>query len=95
LVHMRSFLAITGQKTDLWLVRTVALLIGAVSATLLAAGWRNTISLEVLILGVGSALALGTIDVVYVTKRVISPIYLADAAAELALIVAWVFASMR
>jgi hypothetical protein len=41
--------AITGPKTDLWLVRPVALLIGAVSAVLLAAAWRNNISLEVLI----------------------------------------------
>jgi hypothetical protein len=37
----------------------------------------------------GSAAALATIDVVYVAKRRISPVYLLDAIAEIALVAAW------
>ncbi|WP_353988713.1 hypothetical protein [Ruicaihuangia caeni] len=36
LLHMRSFVAITGPKTDYWLVRTVALLLIAIGSTQLA-----------------------------------------------------------
>ena len=35
-------------------------------------------------------MALGTIDVVYVAKRRISPVYLLDALAQAVLLVAWV-----
>jgi hypothetical protein len=44
---------------------------------------------EVVLLGVASAAALGAVDVVYVTKRIIPRIYLFDAAAEAVLILAW------
>jgi hypothetical protein len=37
----------------------------------------------------GSAAALATIDTVYVAKRRISPVYLLDAVAEIALVVGW------
>ena len=36
LVHMESFLAVTGPKTDLWLVQTVGALIAVIGAMLLA-----------------------------------------------------------
>jgi hypothetical protein len=95
LLHMPSFLRVTGPKTDLWLVRTVAGLIVAVALALLLALARETPVREVQALAVASACALLAIDVVYVCKRVISPIYLADAAAELALIAAWIVSWMR
>ena len=41
----------------------------------------------------GSAAGLALIDVIFVARRRISPIYLADAAAETALLVAWGIAS--
>jgi hypothetical protein len=89
LVHMRSFLRVTGPKTDLWLVRTVGVLVGAIGAALLAAGARNRQSTETRILGAGSALGLAAVDVNYAARGVISPVYLLDAAAELALGTAW------
>jgi hypothetical protein len=87
IVSLRSFEWVTGPKTDGWLVKMVGLLaavIGAVLAGRAARGEQPDIAL-----GVGSAAAFGVIDVVYASRGRISPIYLADAAGEAALIGAW------
>ncbi|NUP98873.1 MAG: hypothetical protein HUU35_03340 [Armatimonadetes bacterium] len=91
LVHLRSFLAVTGPKTDLWLVRTVAVLVVVIGLTLLQAGRSPSApALELAMLpGAGAALGLTLIEVYHVAKRVISPIYLADALVELAIVAAW------
>jgi hypothetical protein len=93
ILHMRSFLAVTGPKTDLWLVKTVGSLIAVIGCVLAVAAWRQAISSEVILLAAGSAATLMTVDVVYTMKRVIPKIYLADAIVEALLIVAWWFAS--
>ena len=95
LVDIRSFEAVTGPKVDEWLVKTVALLL-IVSATIfLMAACRQRVSSEVIILAIGNALALTAIDVVYVSLRRISPIYLLDAAAHVALLAGWSLALWR
>jgi hypothetical protein len=95
LVHIESFLAVTGPKTDLWLVYTVGALVGVVGAVLLLAARSGRATPEVAALAVGSALALTAIDVIFVARGVIDPIYLADAAAEVLLVVGWVVAWAR
>lgn len=95
LVHMPSFLAVTGSKTDLWLVQTVGVLIAVIGATLLLAGLARRVTWEVLTLAAGSALGLAGVDVVFVTGGVIPPIYLADAAAEALLIASWLVVAVR
>jgi hypothetical protein len=89
IVHLRSFLAVTGPKVDLWLVKTVGAIVAVVGLVLVLAARSGRVTPEVVMLGVGSAVALGAIDVVYVTKRVIPKIYLLDAVAEAALMLAW------
>ena len=89
LIHMRSFLWVTGPKTDLWLVRTVGVLILVIGATLTLAGIRRHVSPETATLAIGSALALTAVDIVYVAAGRISKIYLLDAAAEVALLLLW------
>lgn len=68
ILHMRSFLAVTGPKTDLWLVKTVGILIAVIGATLFLAGSQGYITVELFILALGAAAALAVIDVVYVAK---------------------------
>jgi hypothetical protein len=88
-VSMRTFLRVTGPKTDLWLARTVGALVSVIGAVLALAGAHGQRSPEVPLLAVGSAAALTGIDVYYVAKRRISPIYLLDAVGEMALIFGW------
>src|SRR5829696_6310753 len=77
-VHIKSFMAVTGPKTDIWLVKTVGVLITAISICFYAA-WQTTIELSIILLAVSAALFLLCIDIYYAGKRVISPIYLVDA----------------
>jgi hypothetical protein len=91
LLHIRSFIAVTGPKTDLWLVRTVGLLIVVIALGIGAGAWHGAeLSPQTPLLAIGSAVALAGVDVVYVTHGVISRVYLLDAVAEVALIVAWI-----
>jgi hypothetical protein len=95
LVSMSTFLAVTGPKTDLWLVDTVGVLVAVIGITLLAGAWRGRAAAEVAILAIGSALALTGIDVIYVMRGVIGNVYLLDAGAEVFLIAVWVAALGR
>src|SRR3954467_11691136 len=79
LLSMRTFEAVTGPKTDKWLVKTVGLLVLAVAIALSVGAWRRNVHLELGILAISSCLFLAAIDAVYVAKRVIAKVYLVDA----------------
>ncbi|XGC81179.1 hypothetical protein ACES2L_01630 [Bdellovibrio bacteriovorus] len=79
---------VTGPKTDKWLVITVSWLITVSGIAMLVAVFGN-ITKEIVTLAVLDAFILGTVDVYYVTKKVISKVYLADAFVEFLLVVAW------
>jgi hypothetical protein len=85
LVHMPSFLAVTGPKTDLWLVRTVAVLITVIGASLLTAARAPAPGPGIRVLAVGSALGLACVDVIGWATGTISAVYLADAVVEIPL----------
>ena len=84
-IHMSSFEAITGPKVDDWLVKMVGLLAAVIGGTLTLASQRAQRSLEILWLAVASAVAFTVIDVWYALAGRISPIYLGDAAVEIAI----------
>jgi tetrahydromethanopterin S-methyltransferase subunit C len=92
---MRSFEAITGPKVDKWLVKTVGVLVSVIGATLWVGGTRRQIAPELKLLATGSAAGLTGIEIVYVAKRRISPIYLLDAALEAVIVAYWKTASSR
>ena len=92
LLNIETFQMVTGPKRDRWLVKTVGVLISVIGGVLLLAGMRGDPTAEVPLLAIGSAAGLTAIDGVYVARRRISPIYLVDAAAELALIAGWLWA---
>ncbi len=82
IVHLRSFMALTGPKHDTWLVQTFGALVSAVGVSLLAGRADREATTR---LGVTSAMALAVSEVVFVARGRISPIYLADALVEVAL----------
>ncbi|CAN5845967.1 hypothetical protein BH24CHL3_BH24CHL3_11280 [soil metagenome] len=92
---IESFQKVSGRKTDIWLVKTVTLLILVIGAVIASAGLRRRITPEIVALAIGSSVALTTIDVVYVSQRRISPVYLLDGLANLILIGGWVLAIRR
>src|SRR5438045_4387891 len=104
LLSVESFQWVTGRKTDHlptgregdhWLVMTVGVLVTAVAVAMVYAAWRKSETPEVIVLAMASALGLLGIDVIYVSRGAIAPIYLADAALEAALLAAWCVALFR
>jgi hypothetical protein len=88
LVHMESFEAVTGPKTDRWLVRTVGALALANGIALAVGARLPEPSVETQALALLSSAAFATVDVAYVGAGRIRPIYLADAVAEISFAVA-------
>jgi hypothetical protein len=91
IVDIASFLKVTGPKRDIWLVKTVAVLVCAIAVPLIIAGLNDRGTPEIVILGAGSAAVLMGIDVWYVSRKVIPPIYLCDALVEAIIIGCWTY----
>jgi hypothetical protein len=103
LVSIRTFKMVTGEKTDNlptgldadhWLVFVAGVLITSIGFGILTAAWHRRASAEIVVVAVGSAIGLGAIDVIYVSRGVIAPIYLLDAAIEAVLLMAWLVAAV-
>lgn len=91
LLSGETFQMVTGPKKDMWLVKTVALLLGVIGIVIGRAGSENRITPEITTLAIGSSVSLAAVDVVNVTRRRISPVYLLDAVGNLLLVGGWLF----
>ncbi|MBF9254458.1 hypothetical protein I2I11_14230 [Pontibacter sp. 172403-2] len=91
LVHMPSFLWVTGPKVELWLVRTVSLLLIVIGAVLIAAAASKRVTPEIKWLGAGGAAAMAFVDFYYSMQDVIWDTYMLDGIAEIILILLWLW----
>ena len=91
LLSVGTFQRVTGPKTDVWLVKTVGVLVGAIGLALGVAGFRREKTPEIGLLGAASAAGLAGIDAYYAGRRRISAVYLLDAVAELVLLALWLY----
>ncbi len=90
LLHRSSFEQVTGSKTDFLLAQTVGVTVTAIGAGLAhSVARRRSVPPELRTVACAGAAGLALIDLVFVARRRISPVYLVDAAAEGALIAAW------
>lgn len=87
-VHLRSFEAVTGPKVDGWLVKTMGGMLAAVGASLIASSRRPPTKNERL-LGAASAAVLAISAGYYGARGRIPRRYLADAAVEGGIALAW------
>jgi hypothetical protein len=92
IVHMPSFLMVTGPKTDLWLVQTVGAFIAVTGFLIARAVLTRRFTRDLAWLAIGQAFVLLLVDVIFPLRGTISFIYLAEAPVELALLIAWLFA---
>ncbi len=95
LLSMASFEAVSGPKTDDWLVTTVGVLVIVIGSVLLWAGLTNQIVAPVALLAIASAAGLAGLDFFYAMRGVIWAIYMLDGVAEVVLIVLWGIATSR
>jgi hypothetical protein len=88
-VSRRTFERVTGPKADFWLAQTVGVLVTGIGGVLLLGEKRGRLTPELELLGAASAAALGLVDLAFALRGRISKVYLADAAAEAALVAGW------
>jgi hypothetical protein len=88
-IGRRSFEALTGPKTDYWLVRTVGGLLTVTGLAIARAQRRSRLTPELRELAIGTGSVLTAIDLIYVARRRISPVYLLDAVANGCFIASW------
>lgn len=89
LVGVRSFQEVTGPKVDIWLLKTVGVLVTIIGGVLISAGLRRERTPEVTALSIGSAAALAGVSTWYPLRGRISKVYLLDTVAEITLIGLW------
>jgi hypothetical protein len=92
-LSMATFEAVTGPKTDDWLVRTVGALVIAIGLALGMAAREGARSAAILTLSAASAAAFIAVDVGFVLAGTIRPIYLGDALVEAAILLGVAVAS--
>ncbi|WP_128374374.1 hypothetical protein [Streptomyces cavernae] len=89
LVHLRSFEWVFGPKNDTWLQMTTGGLLVSTGVAQLGAAATPQGRAHARRVGLGTALTLLAIDLVYVPKGRIRPTYLLDAAMQAGWINAW------
>ena len=95
LLSMATFEAVSGPKTDDWLVKTVGVLVTVIGFVLMWAGFLNQVNAAVGVLAIGIAAGLAAVDFLYAMQGIIWPIYMLDGVAEVVLIALWALAISR
>lgn len=94
LLDIESFMIVTGPKTDVWLVKTVSVVLAAVALSLLA--HLNAYNpLPAIILGFGCSAGLAAIDFYYSLRGTISVVYLWDGVLEVVFAFLWLYVFVR
>ena len=93
LIDIDSFMLVTGPKSDIWLVKTVAVVLISVGLSLLAS--FKKFSLTAVILGFTTALGLACIDFYYTSQQVIKWVYAIDGVIEIIFSIGWLIVLVR
>src|SRR5215204_6110532 len=83
IVDIESFMLVTGYKTDLWLVKTVSILLLAISISLLLCTVFKQFNYPVALLALLVAVGMAYVDFYYSLNNTISKIYMADGFVEI------------
>lgn len=89
LIHIPSFIWISGHKYDIWLVETVGIVLAVIGLVLFLAGINKRVNEETFLLATASAAGLTTVDVYYASIDRIWDVYLLDAGVEVIFILLW------
>ncbi len=89
LAHIESFIWITGYKYDVWLVKTVAVLVLNSSMCFFLTLVLKEQSVPVFLLSFISCIGFLFVDVYYALNSVIDKVYLVDGLLQLMLLVVW------
>jgi hypothetical protein len=95
LVNIDSFMFVTGQKTDIWLVKMMAVLLIVISGNMLFYFKTSTNELPVIMQGGFTAAGLTIIDFYYTGRGIINPFYGYDGLFQAAFLGLWIWIFVR
>lgn len=91
LVHIQSFLVVTGDKTDIWLVKTVGALLLPYCILLLYITFNKKRNRIIALSLLGVCLAFLVIDLYYYFNNTITAVYLIDAFIQFIFLIYWLY----
>jgi hypothetical protein len=95
IIHIESFMEVTGYKTDIWLVKTVGALLIPVSICLFMHLFIKTDKRPAVALASLTCVAFICIDFYYALNDVISDIYQLDGVIQILLLIAWIYFGLK
>ncbi len=81
---------VTGPNTDIWLVRTLAVILLAIGLCLLAGPFKRDMTIPVLLLGLTSAAGLAVVDFYFWSNNTIRWVYVVDGIIQCLFVAGWV-----
>jgi hypothetical protein len=95
IVHIQSFMDVSGYKRDVWLVKTVAAILIPVALCLMTYRYIHTDRRPALVLGGLLAFAFIIIDFYYSLTDVIADVYMVDGFVQIAFLSCWIYVAVR
>lgn len=84
-----SFMAITGPKVDVWVLKVTGALMAIIGFVLLHARQKTVINSSLAMLGMLTAAVIAIFEIYYVSRGIIRSIYLLDAIIEIVFFLMW------
>lgn len=91
LVHLKSFMEVTGPKTDIWLVQTVAVLILSYSVLFFYVAFKKRIAPVYALMGTISTFGLAIIELYYYLQGTLKWVYFIDSIIEMIFFIYWLW----
>ncbi len=95
MVDIDTFMAVTGPKNDIWLVKTVAVVLIPISLFFLANIYKPGPLLHAIIVGFTSSVGLASIDFYYTSNDVILWVYAIDGVLQVLFAISWLYIAIR
>jgi hypothetical protein len=89
LIDIDSFMQVTGRKTDIWLVKTVSVLLLPICLCLFLSLFFKPHPLLVICVALSSCIGLASIDFYYTSNGTIKWIYKIDGFVQLFFLISW------
>jgi hypothetical protein len=91
LVDIDSFMAVTGPKADIWLVKTVSVLLIPIVISMLCGIFLDAHPLHVILVAGTAAAVLAFIDFYYTANNTIRNVYALDGIVETLFVLSWIY----
>jgi hypothetical protein len=95
LIDIESFMVVTGPKTDIWLVKTVSVVLVPIGVSLILPAFFPSTFWQPFVIGALSAVGLAMIDFYYSSNDIISDIYFWDGILQCLFLLCWIFLLIR